>query len=82
MDRSSTSHLVGRMKRLDLVSSTPDSADRRGTIVALTPAGRSRVEEALDVRGTTYFARTDSWSDTELEALTGLLHKFNTPAGD
>jgi len=81
MDRSSTSHLIGKMKRLDLVTSTPDPADRRGTIVALTPAGRSRVEEALEVRGSTYFARTSSWSDAELEALTALLHKFNAPTG-
>ncbi|WP_285724884.1 MarR family winged helix-turn-helix transcriptional regulator [Psychromicrobium xiongbiense] len=78
MDRSSTSHLIGKMKRLDLVISTPDPADRRGIIATLTPAGRARVEDALNVRGTTYFARTDSWSDTELESLTALLHKFNT----
>ncbi|MFD6697930.1 MULTISPECIES: MarR family winged helix-turn-helix transcriptional regulator [unclassified Microbacterium] len=81
MDRSSTSHLIGKMKRLDLVTSAPDPADRRGTIVALTPAGRSRVEEALDVRGTSYFARTNTWADADLKSLTDLLHRFNTSPG-
>jgi DNA-binding MarR family transcriptional regulator len=77
MDRSSTSHLIGQLKRLDLVSSEPDPADRRSVIVSLTPTGTSRVVEALDLRGSSFFARTTTWSIEELDALTSLLQKFN-----
>lgn len=82
MDRSSTSHLIGKLRRLDLVTSSPDPADRRGTIIALTPTGATQVENALDLRGSTYFARTDSWSSDELDTLTALLHKFNTSSAN
>src|SRR4051812_13028993 len=58
MDRSSTSTLIGRMKALGLVESTPDPSDRRAVKVALTEAGTARVVEALDLRGTAFFERT------------------------
>lgn len=77
MDRSSTSNLIGQLKRLHLVISEPDPADRRSVIISLTPAGARRVEEALDLRGSTFFERTKAWRSDEIEALTALLHKFN-----
>src|SRR3954469_23590904 len=58
MDRSSTSNLIGRMKALGLVESTPDPTDRRAVNVSLTAAGIARVVEALDLRGTTFSERT------------------------
>jgi DNA-binding MarR family transcriptional regulator len=79
MDRSSISNLIGRMKALDLIESTPDPADRRAVKVSLTAAGVSRVVEALDLRGTTFFARTQTWSTSDLQRFASLLHAFNTP---
>ncbi|MFE4952382.1 MarR family winged helix-turn-helix transcriptional regulator [Leifsonia sp. NPDC056665] len=83
MDRSSTSNLIGRLKQLGFVTSEPDPADRRGVILSLTSSGVARVVEALDLRGSTFFSRTQSWSVEELEQFTALLHRFNTgnPAG-
>jgi DNA-binding MarR family transcriptional regulator len=80
MDRSSTSSLIGRMKALGLVESTPDPADRRAVKVSLTTAGTERVLEALDLRGTSFFARTRDWSVEDVATFTSLLHTFNTPA--
>ena len=79
MDRSSTSNLIGRMKALELVESTPDPADRRAVKVALTATGVSRVLEALDLRGTAFFARTQTWSTQDLQRFVALLHAFNRP---
>ena len=62
MDRSSTSSLIGRMKALGLVQSAPDPADRRAVKISLTTAGTERVVEALDLRGTSFFARTKDWA--------------------
>jgi DNA-binding MarR family transcriptional regulator len=79
MDRSSTSNLIGRMKALGLIESARHPADRRAVTVSLTAAGVDRVVEALDLRGTTFFARTRDWSVDEVRAFTTLLHAFNTP---
>jgi DNA-binding MarR family transcriptional regulator len=80
MDRSSTSSLIGRMKALGLVESTPDPTDRRAIKVSLTAAGNDRVVEALDLRGTTFFARIRDWSIDDLQQFTTLLHAFNAPS--
>ena len=77
MDRSSTSSLIGNMKRVGLVASTPDVADKRGVIVSLTPAGEARVIEALDVRSSAFFKRTDDWPLEDLQRFTTLLKEFN-----
>ncbi|SDZ15410.1 MarR family winged helix-turn-helix transcriptional regulator [Herbiconiux ginsengi] len=79
MDRSSTSNLIGRMKALGLVESSRHPADRRAVMVSLTDAGVARVVEALDLRGTTFFARTRDWSVDDVHLFTALLHSFNTP---
>lgn len=80
MDRSSTSSLVGRMKSLGLVESSPDPKDKRAVIVALTASGEAQVLEALDLRGSAFFSRTSDWSLEDLGAFTQLLHAFNTSA--
>lgn len=77
MDRSSTSNLIGRMKALGLVESSPDPVDRRAVKVSLTATGIARVVEALDLRGTTFFARTRDWSIEDLQVFTTMLHAFN-----
>ncbi|MFK4297863.1 DNA-binding MarR family transcriptional regulator [Arthrobacter sp. GAS37] len=81
MDRSSTSSLIGRMKDLKLLESTPDPDDKRAVTIALTPAGEAQVRKALDLRGTTFFERTAHWSTDDLHTFTALLHAFNSPQG-
>jgi DNA-binding MarR family transcriptional regulator len=79
MDRSSTSNLIGRMKGLGLVESAPDPADRRSVKVSLTPEGAERVVEALDLRGASFFARTEGWAVEDIERFASLLNAFNAP---
>lgn len=74
MDRSSASALIGRMKALGLVESTPDPSDRRAVKVSLTESGHNRVAAALDLRGTEFFARTAGWPIDDIRSLTRLLH--------
>jgi hypothetical protein len=47
--------------------------------VSLTAAGTARVLEALDLRGTSFFARTRDWSVEDVAKFTSLLHAFNAP---
>jgi len=77
MDRSSTSSLIGSMKRLELIASMSDPVDRRAVIVSLTPAGEARVIEALDVRSSAFFKRTHDWPLEDLQRFTTLLKEFN-----
>ena len=77
MDRSSTSSLIGKMKRVGLVASTPDVADKRGVIVSLTQIGEARVIEALGVRSSAFFKRTHDWPLEDLQRFTTLLKEFN-----
>lgn len=78
MDRSSTSNLLRRMKALGLIESAPDPADRRAVKVSLTDDGESRVVEALDLRGSTFFDRTRNWTTKELQTFIDLLRAFNS----
>lgn len=77
MDRSSTSNLIGRMKKLGIVESSPDPSDKRAVIVSLTSQGEARVVDALDLRGSTFFSRTRNWPTEDLRTFTALLHMFN-----
>ncbi|MCU1528791.1 MAG: transcriptional regulator, MarR family [Frondihabitans sp.] len=77
MDRSSTSALIGRMKKLDIVTTQPDPADHRGVIVDLTETGRKHVTAALDLRGAEFADRLAGWDAADVEMLTTLLRRFN-----
>lgn len=81
MDRSSTSTLLGRMRTLGLIESTPDPADRRGVIIDLSDAGERRVSRTLAERGDEFGDRVRSWSDDEVRTLTALLRRLTAPSG-
>ena len=78
MDRSSTSNLIGQLRRVEYVESRPDAVDRRSVIISLTSTGRSQVLAALDLRGSTFFDRVEGWSREDLATFTALLQRFNT----
>ncbi|GAB2828884.1 MarR family winged helix-turn-helix transcriptional regulator [Actinocorallia aurea] len=76
MDRSSTSTLIGKMRGLGLLESTPSPSDRRSVLVALTEEGHRRVAATLDERGKEFYARTRDWADEDLAHLTRLLARL------
>jgi DNA-binding MarR family transcriptional regulator len=47
LDRARTSRAIGALVGKKLITRTPTPADRRGALVALTPAGQSLVAELL-----------------------------------
>jgi DNA-binding MarR family transcriptional regulator len=82
MDRSSTSTLIGKMRTLGLLDSSPAPDDRRSTIVQLNPEGRERVATTLDERGREFYARTRDWSTDDLARLVELLGRLTAEPGD
>lgn len=76
MDRSSTSTLIGKMRTLGLITSTPDPDDRRGVIVGLTGPGKARIAQTMEARGAELSARTSDWSADELSQLVSLLRRL------
>ena len=76
-DRSRISHQLSRMEHRGLVSREACPDDARGSIVRLTPAGRSAIEAAAPNHVTTvrrFFL--DPLSDDELDTLATLLDRL------
>jgi DNA-binding MarR family transcriptional regulator len=48
VEQPTMANTLSRMERDGLISRTPDPADRRSALVALTPLGHARAAEALD----------------------------------
>ena len=76
MDRSSTSTLIGSMRKLGLLDGEPDPEDRRSIIVSLSTSGRERVAAVLEDRGLEFSRRTEGWSDDDLGRLVELLDRL------
>jgi DNA-binding MarR family transcriptional regulator len=76
-DRSRISHQLRRMEQRGLVSREPCPDDARGSMVRLTPAGRSAIKAAAPKHVTTvrrFFL--DPLSDDEIDTLTTLFDKL------
>ncbi|WP_155357982.1 MarR family winged helix-turn-helix transcriptional regulator [Acrocarpospora macrocephala] len=78
MDRSSTSTLIGKMRSLGLLDSSPAPGDRRSIIVGLSERGRRRVAATLEDRGKEFYARTQDWSEDDLTCLIELLGRLTS----
>ena len=76
MDRSSTSTLIGSMRKIGLLDGEPDPEDRRSIIVSLSPSGRERVAAVLEDRGLEFSRRTEDWSTDDLGRLVELLDRL------
>lgn len=82
MDRSATSRLTARLAEHGLLVAHPDPADGRGTIVALTELGRSRVDLAIAGKGAVFQQKIAPLSNADLHLLTGLLTRLNRSGSD
>ncbi|WP_431895168.1 MarR family winged helix-turn-helix transcriptional regulator [Micromonospora haikouensis] len=78
MDRSSTSTLIGRMRALGLLDSSPAPDDGRGIVVRLSADGRDRVAATLEERGREFYSRTRDWSTEDLARLVELLGRLTS----
>ncbi|MEH1016255.1 MarR family transcriptional regulator [Micromonospora sp. CPCC 206060] len=78
MDRSSTSTLIGKMRALGLLDSSPAPDDRRSIIIQLSSEGQERVAATLEERGKEFYARTQDWSTEDLARLVELLGRLTS----
>jgi DNA-binding MarR family transcriptional regulator len=82
MDKSSVSRHLRVLREEGLVSDEPDPADRRSTIVSLTPLAEERLAQVRRSTRGRLQNRLDAWDTAEVEQLAGLLHRFNVSPRD
>ena len=67
---------VDRLERRGLVARTPNPADRRGSLIGLTAAGRDVVDQAMALHSATEQRLVGALEAGEREQLAGLLRKL------
>lgn len=74
---SSFSRLIDRIETDGLVERTPDPSNRRATLLRLTPQGKKRISQAVQIHEPAAKARfADLLSDQELDALEAITRKI------
>jgi DNA-binding MarR family transcriptional regulator len=82
MDKSSVSRHLRVLREEGLVSDEPDPADRRSTIVSLTPLAEERLAQVRRSTRGRLQNRLDAWDTAEVEQLAAVLHRFNASPRD
>lgn len=78
---TSVTNTVDRLERDGLVRRAAHPTDGRATMVELTPAGRTVLDEATEALNTVVFAEP-GLPDDEITALVSVLARFRRSAGD
>ena len=73
---SGTTKRLDRLERAGLVARERDPSDRRGTLIALTPAGRKLIDSVTDAHLDNERALLAGLSETEQQRLAALLRKL------
>ena len=73
---SGTTKRLDRLERAGLIAREPDPADRRGTLIALTDAGRSLIDSVTEAHLANERRLLEALSAREQEQLAGLLRKL------
>ena len=73
---SGTTKRLDRLERVGLIAREPDPADRRGTLIALTDAGRQLIDSVTEAHLANERRLLDALSAREREQLAGLLRKL------
>lgn len=76
----STTEVVDQLEAKSLVVRTPDPADRRATLIALSPTGRAQLGELAELRRSSmegYFDKLGTEERAELTRLLGILDREN-----
>lgn len=78
IEKAAVSRSVTQLVDLGLATRVSDPDDGRGHVVALTPAGRDRLEAVVRARRAEFAAKLAGWEDDELDAFVALLERYNT----
>ncbi|MFF0909189.1 MarR family winged helix-turn-helix transcriptional regulator [Microbacterium enclense] len=84
-DKGFLSRSISELDELGLVTRTPDPADRRSRVIAVTDEGHARLAEARAPHESRLFAAMADWSIDDIRHLSTLLHALavgETPARD
>jgi DNA-binding MarR family transcriptional regulator len=76
IDRSGTSRYADRLQQAGLLERQPDPADRRMSLISLTPEGARLAGQLADVLAGHLCDLTDGWADGQVEALAGGLDRL------
>ena len=78
---TSVTNTIDRLERQQLVARKPNPRDGRGTLAAITPAGRTVMRQATDDLMRAEFGM-GGYTKGQLEDLFGLLRGLRLTAGD
>jgi DNA-binding MarR family transcriptional regulator len=73
---SGTTKRLDRLEQAGLIAREPDPDDRRGTLIALTPAGRELIDGATEAHLENERRLLSALSDAEQRRLADLLRKL------
>ncbi|MCX2969559.1 MarR family transcriptional regulator [Streptomyces sp. TRM70308] len=76
--KATMSRQLRALEVLGLLARTPDPADGRASLVALTDEGRDRFSSVRVARRERYVRKLARWDRAEIAELARLLHRFNT----
>ena len=76
IDRSGTSRYADRLQQAGLLERQPGPADRRMSLISLTPEGARLASQLADVLAGHLRDLTDGWADGQVQALAGSLDRL------
>ncbi|MCH5641142.1 MULTISPECIES: MarR family winged helix-turn-helix transcriptional regulator [unclassified Gordonia (in: high G+C Gram-positive bacteria)] len=82
LDKSTVTRQIDSVERLGLARRTPDPDDARARVVALTGAGRERVDAVVASAVADWRARLNRWDAADIRTLTELLRRLADVSGD
>ena len=77
MDKGAVSRQVQHLTELGLIERTPDPADGRAALLAVTDEARRRMADVHRHRRTYLDERLADWSDEDLRAFVDMLGRYN-----
>ncbi|MEV0845201.1 MarR family winged helix-turn-helix transcriptional regulator [Streptomyces sp. NPDC049954] len=77
LDPSTAGRQVAALRRKGLVTTSPDPADRRRSLVTPTGEGLERAAQVRGLRAEGFVELLDGWSEDDLRALGDLFQKYN-----
>ena len=78
MDKGAVSRQVQHLTELGLIERTPDPADGRAALLAVTDDARRRLADVQRHRRKYLDERLADWSDEDLRAFVDMLGRYNT----